>query len=53
MFKDSLQYLVAAVISAALVVTAGIMLDDSAGRTNPDRDDTRLERVIDVELPTL
>lgn len=53
MFTDSLRYLVAAAVSAALVITVSVMLDDSDGRTNPDRDDTRLERVVDVELPTL
>lgn len=53
MMKDGLQYLLAAALSTALIVTAGILLDEPAGRANPDRDDTRLERVVDVELPTL
>ncbi|WP_439564362.1 hypothetical protein [Microcella sp.] len=53
MIKDGLQYLLAAAISTALIVTASIVLDEPAGRANPDRDDTRLERVVDVELPTL
>ncbi len=53
MIKDGLQYLLAAAISTALIVTASIVLDEPTGRANPDRDDTRLERVLDVQLPTL
>ena len=53
MLKDSFRYLFPAVMTTMLLITAGIMLDDRDTRTHPDRDDTRLERVIDVQLPTL
>lgn len=41
--------LVLAVVVATLTLLPGL----TAERAVPDRDDTRLERVIDVQLPTL
>ncbi len=53
MIKDAVQCLVAAAISTLLIVTAALVLDDDQRRAHPDRDDTRVERVVDVQLPTL
>lgn len=51
--KDAVQCLVAAAISTLLIVTAALVLDGDQRRAHPDRDDTRVERVVDVQLPTL
>lgn len=43
----------APLVLAVVVATLTLLPGPTAERAVPDRDDTRLERVIDVQLPTL
>lgn len=53
MNRNAWRYIVATLLSTLLVVILALVLDDPVPRAHPDRDETRLERVVDVQLPTL
>lgn len=53
MLHESRRIIAAALASGMVIVITAALLADEAERANPDRDITRVERVIDVQLPTL
>lgn len=42
-----------ALVATAVIVIGAWWFDDDPAKTLPDRDTTRLERVTDLQLPTL
>ena len=53
MFHESRRIIVTALASGMVIVITAVLLADGVERANPDRDITRVERVTDVQLPTL
>lgn len=53
MIQESGRLVIAALISAVLIATTTFVMSERPERAHPDRDDTRLERVVDLQLPTL
>lgn len=53
MQENSITYVIAALLSPLMFIVAPLVIDERGPRGTLDRDDTRIERVVDLELPTL